>query len=153
MLPFYAGLQPGGELIVNALRVATSDLTHFLSLIGILLSALILAQKEEKFPWRTLLLVAGLFSLLMRGAGFHGMPYFYAILPLLALNLSLIDTNSRASKQIVLGFLLLRVVKISLILPGDRQKITSSPIPVETEFSRLVAEFTGSEDQIEQERL
>lgn len=148
VLPFYAGLQPGGELIVNALRVATSDLTHFLSLIGILLSALILAQKEEKFPWRTLLLVAGLFSLLMRGAGFHGMPYFYAILPLLALNLSLIDTNSRASKQIVLGFLLLCVVKISLILPGDRQKITSSPIPVETEFSRLVAEFTGPEDRI-----
>lgn len=148
ILPLYTGLQPGGELIVNAVRVATSDLTHFLSLIAILLSALILAQKEEKFPWRTLLLVAGLCSLLMRGSGFHGMPYFYAILPLLALNLRLIDTNSRASNQVVLGFLLLCVVKISLIFPGDKQKITSAPIPTETEFSRLVAEFTGPEDRI-----
>lgn len=148
VLPFYTGLQPSGELIVNAVRVATSDLAHFLSLLAILLSAFILAEKEEKFPWRTLLLVAGLCSLLMRGAGFYGMPYFYAILPLLALNLSFIDTNARASKQVVLGFLLLCVVKISLILPGDKQKITSAPIPKEAEFSRLVAEFTGAEDRI-----
>lgn len=148
VLPFYAGLQPGGALIVNAVTVATSDLAHFLSLIAMLLSALILAQKEEKFPWRTFLLVAGLCSLLMRGAGFHGMPFFYAILPLLALNLSLIDTNSLASKQVALGFLLLCMVKISLILPGDKQKITSAPIPTETEFSRLVAEFTVPEDRI-----
>ncbi|CAJ0693531.1 hypothetical protein [Ralstonia mannitolilytica] len=148
VLPFYAGLQPGGALIVNAVTVATSDLAHFLSLIAMLLSALILAQKEEKFPWRTFLLVAGLCSLLMRGAGFHGMPFFYAILPLLALNLSLIDTNSLASKQVALGFLLLCMVKISLILPGDKQKITSAPIPTETEFSKLVAEFTVPEDRI-----
>lgn len=148
VLPLYAGLQPGGALIVNAVTVATSDLAHFLSLIAMLLSALILAQKEEKFPWRTFLLVAGLCSLLMRGAGFHGMPFFYAILPLLALNLSLIDTNSLASKQVALGFLLLCMVKISLILPGDKQKITSAPIPTETEFSRLVAEFTVPEDRI-----
>jgi hypothetical protein len=39
-------------------------------------------------------------------------------------------------------------VKISLILPGEKQKITSAPIPTETEFSRLVAEFTGPEDKI-----
>lgn len=148
VLPFYTGLQPGGALIVNAVKVATSDLAHFLSLIAMLLSALILAQKEEKFPWRTFLLVAGLYSLLMRGAGFHGMPFFYAILPLLALNLSLVNTNSLASKKVLLGFLLLCIVKISLILPGDEQKITSAPIPTETEFSRLVAEFTGPEDRI-----
>lgn len=148
VLPLYSGLQPSGELIVNAIRVVTSDLTHFLSLIAVLLSALILAQKEEKFPWRTLLLVVGLFSLLMRGSGFHGAPYFYALLPLLALNFRLIDTNSRVAKLVVLGFLLLCVVKISLIIPGDKQKITSAPIPTETEFSRLVAEFTEPEDKI-----
>lgn len=148
ILPLYTGLQPGWELIQNAVIVVTSDLAHFLSLIAILLSSLILAQKEEKFSWRTLLLVAGLCSLLMRGTGFHGMPYFYAILPLLSLNLTLIDKNSRTSKQVVIGFLLLCVVKISLILPGDKQKITSLPFPTETEFSRLVAEFTDKEDKI-----
>ena len=105
VLPFYVDLQPGGGLIVNAVTVATSDLAHFISLIAVLVSSLILAQKEERFPWRTFLLVAGLCSLLMRGAGFHGMPFFYAILPLLALNLSIIDKNSRASKHVALGFL------------------------------------------------
>jgi len=148
ILPLYADQQPGGELIVNAVRVATSDLAHFLSLIAILLSAFILARKEEKFPWRTLLIVTGLCSLLMRGAGFQGMPYYYAILPLLALNLILIDTNSHASKTIILGFLLLCMVKISLIIPGDKERILSAPIPTETEFSRLVAEFTNPEDRI-----
>lgn len=148
VLPFYSTQQPGWELVVKAFGVATSDLAHFLSLIGILLSALILVQKEGRFPWRTLLLVAGLFSLLVRGSGFHGMPYFYAILPLIALNLILIDTSSSASRQVVLGFLLLCVIKISLIDPWDKQKITSAPIPTETEFSRLVAEFTAPEDRI-----
>lgn len=150
VLPVYTGLQPGWELILNALSVATADLTHILSLIAILPSALILAKKEKEknFPWRTLLLFAGLLSLLMRGAGFHGMPYFYAILPLVSLGLSLIDKRSHFSKQLLLAILLLCVIKISLIHPADRQKIASEPIPTETEFSKLVAEFTQADDKI-----
>lgn len=151
VLPLYSDLQPGWALIwaliVNALRAPTSDATHLLSLIVVLPSALVLAQKEENFPWRTLLLVAGLFGFLIRDA-FHELPYFYAILPLLALNLSFIDMNSHASRQVVLCYLLLCVVKISLILPGDRQRIVSEPVPKETEFSRLVAELTKPEDRI-----
>lgn len=148
VLPFYTGLQLGGELIINVVSVVTSDLTHFLSFIAILVSILILAKKENNFPWRTFFLVAGLLSLLARGSGFHGMPYFYAILPLISLNLGSVDTSSRASKQVILFFVLLCVIKISLILPGDKQKMTSSPIPTETEFSSLVDDFTDPEDRI-----
>jgi len=148
ILPLYTGLQPGWQLIVNAVRTATSDLAHFLSLIVILLGAAILAFKEKSFPWRTLFLVAGLCSLLMRGAGFHGMPYFYAILPLLVLTLSAMEDESRASKFVAIGLLLLLTLKVSLLLPGERQKLSSAQIPKETEFSQLVQLYTTKEDRI-----
>lgn len=148
VLPFYSGLQPGMALIWNALSVATADFAHVLSLVAVLLSASMLARKDARFPWRTLLVLAGLCSLLMRGADVHGMPYFYAILPLIGLSLSAVDTKSPASRPLLLAFLLLCLAKVSLLLPGDQQKIESQPVPVQTEFSRLVADFTDEGDRI-----
>lgn len=148
VLPLYTGLQPGWQLIINAFTVATSDLAHFFSIIIIFVASIILAQRENFIPWRTLLLIAGLFSLLMRGAGFHGMPYFYAILPLLALTLFRIDMSSRSIMSITLIFILLCIVKISLVFPEDKSKLNSKLIPTETEFSILVNEFTNKEDKI-----
>lgn len=148
VLPFYSGLQPGMALIWNALSVATADFAHVLSLVAVLLSASMLARKDARFPWRTLLVLAGLCSLLMRGADVPGMPYFYAILPLIGLSLSAVDTKSPASRPLLLAFLLLCLAKVSLLLPGDQQKIESQPVPVQTAFSRLVADFTDEGDRI-----
>lgn len=148
ILPLYTGLQPGWPLIINAARTVTSNFAHFLSLIVLLLSASVLASKEKSFPWRTLFIVCGLCSLLMRGAGFQGMPYFYAIIPLLVLILGTMDDDSRPSKFVAIGLLLLLTLKVSLLIPGERQKLSSAQIPNETEFSQLVQHFTTKEDRI-----
>lgn len=148
ILPLYVGLQPGGELIINALKVATSDVAHFFSLIILFLSAAVLAVKEKGLPWRTLLLVAGICSLLMRGAGFQGMPYFYSVFALFIPAFIGIETLSSQSKYVAMGFVLLSILKISLLIPGDKQKILSQTIPAETEFSRFVQEFTTKDDRI-----
>lgn len=76
------------------------------------------------------------------------MPYFYAILPLLVLILGTIDDESRSSKFVVIGLLLLLSLKVSLLLPGERQKLSSVQVPNETEFSQLVQYFTTKEDRI-----
>lgn len=148
VLPLYVDLQPGWGLVVNVVRVLFSDLSHLLSLLPIALSAIILARNEKHIPWRTAFIFAGLCSLLVRGAGFHGMPYFYAILSIASVVLVLINKESVFFKFFLLGFLFLSVVKVSLIFPADLRKLTSHPIPTETEFSRLVTEFTSPEDRI-----
>jgi hypothetical protein len=64
------------------------------------------------------------------------------------MNLRLLNTDTLSSKKIFLGFLLLSLIKISLILPRDLHKFKSAQIPTETEFSKLVAEFTSPKDKI-----
>lgn len=148
ILPIYSDLQPGGALLVNAISTATSSLAHFISLIALLMGALILVQNEKRFPWRTIFLVAGVVSLLMRGSNFHGMAYFYAILPLIALSFSSTNTNYRASMYVAVAFLVICTLKVSLVLPGDKQKIALANIPTETEFSQLVSVLTEPRDRI-----
>lgn len=148
ILPLYTGLQPGWQLIVNAVKVVTSDLSNFLSLTVLMLGAFNLAVKEKFFPWRTFLLIVGLCSLLMRGGGFHGMPYFYAMLAMLIPVLATINVKPQTSTYVAIGFLLLFSVKISLVIPGEKQRLLSAPIPRETEFSQLVQEFTKEDDRI-----
>lgn len=148
ILPLYADAQPGARLIVRALGVLTADLTHFLSLLVVLLSATVLAMREKGFPWRTALLVAGVCSLLMRGSGFAGMPYFYALFPLLIPVFLLAENSTPQSKYVALGFILLSIIKVSLFIPGDKQRLLAKNIPSETEFSRLVQGLTNKEDRI-----
>lgn len=148
VLPLYSEVQPGWNLIINAIQSATSNKKHCIALIVLLPSLYLLTKKEDKFPWRTCLLFIGLFSLLMRGTGFHGMPYFYALLPLYALNFRLINTDSLFFQKVSVFFLLICVLKISLIFPGEKEKITSNQVPTKTEFSKLVAEVTNPEDRI-----
>jgi hypothetical protein len=148
ILPLY-GMQLGiWSIIVNAFNVATSNFAQYFSFIAMLISGFILAIKEERFPWRTILLIIGFYSLLIRGPSFHSLPFYYSILPLISMNLRLLNTDTLSSKKIFLGFLLLSLIKISLILPRDLHKFKSAQIPTETEFSKLVAEFTSPKDKI-----
>lgn len=148
VLPFYTGLEPGVELIIGAFNSVTSDFANFLFFIIMVVGAAILAIAEKTVPWRTLLLVAGVCSLLMRGGHYHGIPYFYAGFALFVPAFSRVEKLSRQSKYLLFALISVCVVKVSLILPSDRQKISSQEIPSETEFSRLVKEFTTEDDRI-----
>lgn len=148
ILPLYNNSPVGAGLIIRALHTATSDLAHFLTLALLLLAAILTAQREPQFPWRTFLLIAGLLSLLIRGSGFHGMPFLYSAIPFLLLSLTFIDERNLGVRFVSLGFIALCLLKVSLLLPGDRERITSSQIQLETDFSRLTSSFTKPEDRI-----
>lgn len=147
ILPLYTAQEVGWPLIANAFNTLTGDLNHFLSLLFILTGSLALAQQEKRFPWRTIILDGGIISLLVRGSGFHGMPFFYAILPFIVLTLSTINISNKSIKIVAIALIVLCMLKISFIL-GDKRKITSSAIPSSTEFSRLVKKITEPEDKI-----
>ena len=141
-------MQGIGQLLVNAVKVLTSDLTHFLSLLIIAWVSFLLAKKEECLPWRTMLIVAGLISLLVRGGGFHGMPYLYAILPFVVFNISALEIKDFSSKLVLVGILILCIIKVSLVLPGEKEAIRSRRVPETTDFSKFVKYFTNPEDRI-----
>ncbi|SHO55536.1 hypothetical protein [Vibrio quintilis] len=148
ILPYYTGLQPGFQLIVNALKAIISTKAQVISLVVMLISTFILARKEQGFPWRTLLLLGGFGSLLMRGSGFQGLPYMYGTLALFIPLLGRIKINSLPSQCIVIGMIVFAIVKVSLLLPGNKQKILLHTIPYETEFSRFVQDVTNKNDRI-----
>lgn len=148
ILPLYNGVEPGWQLILKAFKTVTYDLGHFLSITLVLYSAILISQKEKTFPWRVFLVIFGLLSLLMRGAGFQGVPFFYAVLPFLLVLAGSIHTNSNLQKYIILAFLLLCTLKVSLLFPEDKHKLTSSPIPTNSEFSNLVKNYTTKSDKI-----
>lgn len=148
ILPLYNEVEPGWQLILKAFKTATYDLSHFLSITLVLYGSILVSQKEKKIPWRISFVIFGLFSLLMRGAGFQGVPFFYAILPFFLVLTARINTNTNPQKYIIFLFLLLCTLKVSLLFPEDKHKLTSLPIPTNSEFSNLVKEYTTKPDKI-----
>lgn len=148
ILPLYNGVEPGWQLILKILKTATYDLSHFLSITLVLYSSILVSQKQKKFPWRFLFVTLGILSLLMRGAGFQGIPFFYAILPFFLVLTGQINTDTNSQKYIIFLFLLLCTLKVSLLFPEDKHKLTSLPIPTNSEFSNLVKEYTTKSDKI-----
>ncbi len=148
VLPYFSGVQGIGQLFETALKVSTSDLNHFLTLIVVACGGILLAKKEVYLPWRTLMIIAGLFSLLVRGGGFHGMPYLYAILPFIVLSISVFEINDFHSKLVLVGILILCIIKVSLVLTWEKDEILSKPVPETTDFSKYVKYFTNPKDRI-----
>ena len=148
ILPIYSGVQPGTFLALTAFNVATSDFSHFLALIIMFIVAGIMSSQERGFPKRTVFLMIGVGSLLMRGAGLHGMPFFYSLLALMLPLFFSREHSSRQTKYVAVLFILICIVKVSLFLPGNLKQITSKKIPLKTEFSELVREFTHPTDRI-----
>ncbi|WP_034461833.1 hypothetical protein [Buttiauxella noackiae] len=151
ILPEYTGLQPGWMLIITAIQALTSDFSHLFALFIILNGAFSLSKAETKFPWRTSLIIVGLCSLLIRGPGFHGMPFFYTALSFIPFIFTTVDDKVRSHIYIFIGFVLICIIKLSLLLPGDKLKLTSIPTATDksqSEFSILVKEFTKKNDRI-----
>ena len=148
VLPSYNGGLSFIQLVLNAFGTATADLGLFTMLVVIAASIMRAASTEISFPWRVILVALGIGSLLMRGAGFHGLPYWYA---LLALPLVFFSGQSLASKQIqILGLLLMIVcsVKLSLSIPGDVERLSAKSLPESTEFSKLAQMLTEKDDRV-----
>lgn len=148
ILPFYSGQVVGINLVLTAFITATSDLAHVLSLLILFISTVFIAQKERGVPWRIILIIGGVISLLVRGAGFHGMPFFYALLPFICVIINRFSLRSPSEKMVIIGFCGVILVKMLMVLYGEPRGLRSFPLPKETEFSNLVKAITEKEDRI-----
>lgn len=157
VLPLYNGGQSVSQLINAAFLSATNDLSGFVILIMITMAVAGLAS-NEKFPYRSILVGLGIGSLIIRGVIYlhqlpyvvveHKLAYYYACL---ALPLIFFNNRTRVSYQSVLIVCALSIIcfiKLSLLLPADKQKLNSQQIPETTEFAQLAQVFTSKHDRI-----
>ena len=148
ILPLYTSGQEGVQLILNAFNNTTGDLAQFTVLLIIAAATSVYASREKGLPWRSILLALGMASLLVRGAGFHGLPYFYAVLAIPLVFFYQRAVPTRQSQLIALAFTFVCIAKLSLLMPGERQKLASRTLPESTEFSKLAQMFTEKDERI-----
>jgi|GEM_PF-1153678 len=149
-------LYDGGHTISSLLGAVISNVTQpykrTVLLAAIALSIGKLAFDEKGFPWRSLLVGIGFASLLIRGGHFfHGLPYYYAGLafPLIFFG-SPWQMKWRDQSFLVAGAMAMIFfsVRLSLVIPADREELKSRQTPETTEFSQLAQIFTSKGDKI-----
>ncbi len=92
--------------------------------------------------------MVGIESLLLRGSGFQGLPYWYAITAIPLIFFKETFAISRKFYPLLVAALIFCVVKLLIILPDDKIRIRSKPVPKFTPFSELVKRYTDKEDRI-----
>lgn len=115
---------------------------------GIIVAACVRLMAGSRAVLRTLLLVVGIESLLLRGSGFQGLPYWYAITAIPLIFFKETFAISRKFYPLLVAALIFCVVKLLIILPDDKIRIRSKPVPKFTPFSELVKRYTDKEDRI-----
>ena len=148
ILPIYLGSPTFESFVFVTLRALTSNLGQFSYFMGAAAGMMVLASREKGVPWRTILLALGIASLLIRGEDFHGLPYYYAVVGLVTLLTLRIATLNTQAKIMSAFVIIILTLKVSLVLPGERQYFTMRKIAQETEFSKLVQKFTSKDDKI-----
>jgi hypothetical protein len=149
ILPIYIGTPSILSIILSAWEKLMNYPLAILSLVITSVGIFSLSRHENKIPWRSGLLVAGIGSLLIRGVDFHGLAYYYvfvaiSILPILGN----IQGYTLPLKYATLFICLFFLTKSSLLLPGARKEFKEKRLPTETEFSQLVKKYTNKDDKI-----
>ncbi|TBW09731.1 hypothetical protein E0E50_12945 [Azotobacter chroococcum subsp. isscasi] len=148
ILSLYSGDLSTLQLVHNAFVSATGDVAQFSILALIIVALSFLAAGERGFPWRSVMLGAGIGSLLVRGLGFQALPYFYVALVVPVVFFKNQVRLGRQSALIIMVLLVICFAKVSLLVSEDKQRLQARQIPADTEFSRLVNFFTSRDDRI-----
>ena len=148
ILPLYGGGLSVLQLILNAFNAVTVGQSQFTTLLIITAALACAAHCEKGWPWRVILLALGVGSLLIRGGGFHALPYFYSMLAIPIIFFWQRPITSWQTQIIALVFVLICIIKLSLLMPGDKEKINTRKIPDSTEFSQLARLVTEKNDRI-----
>jgi hypothetical protein len=149
VLPLYDGPQGLWDMFLHVYRSVTDGLMHLLIMLVVVLGLTRLAASEHGFPWRALLVGVALASLLVRGGAheFHRLTYLYACMPIPLLLFNYVARPSLAWLPLAaLGLTLL--LKLSLLLPQDRDRLDARPLPETSEFSELVRLMSEPGDPI-----
>ena len=121
------------------------------ALIGVLLilaTADRLVRVRKGLRWRVAVFVLALLSLLGRGPGFQGVPFYYALLPLVLAATPWVPLTSTVRHCASLAVIFVCLIKLSLLLPSDVRRIEAGQIPTSTVFSDLVKRYTEPSDRI-----
>lgn len=148
ILPYYNGGQDGVKFLQNVLNAITMDLAQFAIFMAFMAAISRLASFEKGVFWRSIFIGIGIGSLLIRGGGFHGLPYLHSLLaiPLIFfLNRPIVTSQARLGALI---FSCLCMVKLFMDVSGDEQKFETGKIPDSTEFSKLAKIVTEKNDRI-----
>ena len=108
-------------------------------------TAILLAHLEgTERPWRALLLLAALISLLLRGFAIQGAPFCYAAICLATLLLSMRDLSTRqhVAAMSLVGLCALRLASLLVLEPELPRR------PESTTFSRLAKKITEPGDKV-----
>jgi len=134
------------NIAFNSILSSTTQL--FLFLIMLIAIYLLAVQEKNKFPWRSILILMAMGSLLIRGINFHTLPYFYSLLVFPLIFFYHYSIVGQRSRMIVSLLTLGCIIKLSLVIPADRQQLGGKKFPKTTEFSQLVQLFTEKNDRI-----
>ena len=149
--PAYAGGDLSAvQLAYNFARTLIDSPMHLGLFIILIIGVSRLALLERpQLPWRSALLGLGIVSLLIRGFGFQGLPYMYAVLSFICVLLSFSWRNlPRWVNVSLVGILLICTLKLTLIFKEDQNKLISKQIPKTTEFAQLAQRLTDPSDRI-----
>lgn len=126
----------------------TADAQSFLFLLIMLFSACKTAKCEKYLPWRTLLIFAGIISLMVRGPGFQALPYYYLIfslIPVLFIHHTLRHYTCKLA-FVIMTFIC--VLKLGMFYSADKDKIASRSIVSATPFAKLARAITNENDKV-----
>ncbi len=135
--------------LIKVFSESTSGNLQQFTISSVLIAAICrLANTENEVPWRSALLALGVGSLLIRGAGFHAVPYFYTLLAIPLVFFWNRPITQYQSQFLLTVFALFLIVKLSLTLTDDRYKIESRKRQETTEFSALAQIYTTKKERI-----
>ncbi len=141
-------------VLINTIKSSTKNLAGVITLISLILLIVNAFLNEKLFSWRPLIdwrslfVVIGILSLLIRGSDVHGLAYYFAVIPIPMLLYKNNRNWNALSTITVICLLSICLIKLSLILPSDRDKLASKQIQLKTEFSQLVDSLTNKDDRI-----
>lgn len=153
VVPLFLGGASPVEMLQTAWLNASSGLQAIFASVIVVLGSIRLATGSNSTDGRYAMFRAILFfiaieSLLLRGSGFQGLPYWYALtaIPLIFFK----DTFFTGRKYFLLAVLVIVtcLIKLLIILPDDKARIRSKPVPKYTPFSELVKRYTNKDDRI-----
>lgn len=148
ILPQYIGTPTLLSIIISAWNSALRNPVVFIYILITTTGLATISWKDGSVLWRPILLTIGIGSLLIRGAYFQGLPFYYASIGASLPLIIKMEKHIFSLKYITPFVIIFFIAKSSLLLPGARQHFLANKTPTETEFSLLVKKYTEKSDKI-----
>jgi len=148
MTPLRGEVVSMGGFLETIYKSVTEELPSFIALTAIVAATSKLSLKEKKFPYRTFILFIGLISLLIRGGGLHGPPFYFSAITLPILFFVSVNPANKKYLIFISFLIILCITKLLLVFWYDKYKLEKDRITGTSPFSELVQKLTNNDDRI-----